>query len=233
MVSSFIDLLKSSNGNFYILADDVCFEEVNHEIIISICTLVAFFIFDAMTYFTICGPCDKIMMQTALHHFIGIFGIGSSLIRGGVFAVLSSSTIITEISTPFLNGRSLLSVHSLKSGILFYGNSILFLATYFLFRFLYLTWLIIIVTRYLFLNPKVSCNNSLEHLQLQCLLRLLLLRKLFSWIRSQHVLVQTYNTGRYQDFLQLSKTKERVIYQNLTGFWGFGEIGRASCRERV
>lgn len=135
-------------------------EETNHDMIISINTLVSFFIFDALTYFLICGPCDKIMMQTALHHFIGIFAIGGSLFRGQVFLVLSSSTIITEISTPFLSGRSLLSMHKVKSGFWFYFNSILFSLTYFIFRFLYLTWLIIIVTRYLFTNPKVSSYFS-------------------------------------------------------------------------
>lgn len=50
----------------------------------------------------------RVVIETYVHHFIGILSIISALIIGRVVGVFVISLLITEISTIFLNNRHIM-----------------------------------------------------------------------------------------------------------------------------
>ena len=67
-------------------------------------TLIALFKEDSLT------PGTQ-EFEASIHHFLCVLATAASLILGGYLGVLMSATLLTELSTPFVNIYRLLKIH--------------------------------------------------------------------------------------------------------------------------
>jgi len=84
----------------------------------------------------------KAYMEMYFHHVLGIAGSSCGFFGGGYLTVISSVSFITEFSTPFVNIRSLLYDHDIKSGSLYAVNGTLMTLMFFLCRIVFQWWLV-------------------------------------------------------------------------------------------
>jgi len=73
-------------------------------------------------------------IENYLHHVIGVVGIFSALIVGRMILSLSNATCMTEISTPFVSIRGILSQHKKTNGTFYIVNGLLMTLSFFLCR---------------------------------------------------------------------------------------------------
>ena len=71
-------------------------------------------------------------IENYLHHVIGVVGIFSALIVGRMILSLSNATCMTEISTPFVSIRGILSQHKKTNGTFYIVNGLLMTLSFFL-----------------------------------------------------------------------------------------------------
>ncbi len=79
-----------------------------------------------------------------MHHVIGMIGVSSGLIVGRMILTLSNATCITELSTPFVSLRALLSMHKKTSGNLYIVNGLLMTFSFLVVRVIFQTWLVLL-----------------------------------------------------------------------------------------
>jgi hypothetical protein len=92
------------------------------------------------------GGDDALAKQTLFHHIIGVFGIFLALFTGYGYCGTSSVIFLCEISTFFMNYRSMYSKEELGLPVPMF-NQVLFFITFTAFRmvlFPYLTYLIVV-----------------------------------------------------------------------------------------
>jgi uncharacterized membrane protein YagU involved in acid resistance len=83
------------------------------------------------------------MMQTYAHHICAITGNVGGIASGGFFGSISHLTWITEASTPFVNLRQLLAWHHLTDNRLYLMNGLLMTLSFFVFRIVFYTYMIL------------------------------------------------------------------------------------------
>jgi hypothetical protein len=82
-------------------------------------------------------------IENYIHHVIGVVGTCSALIVGRMILSLSNATCITEISTPFVSLRGILSMHKKTDGTLYLVNGLLMTLSFFLCRCVFQSWLVL------------------------------------------------------------------------------------------
>lgn len=82
-------------------------------------------------------------MENYIHHVIGIIGTLSAMIVGRMILTLSNATCMTELSTPFVSLRALLSMHKKTSGTLYLANGLMMTLSFFVCRCVFQTWLVL------------------------------------------------------------------------------------------
>jgi len=100
------------------------------------------------------------MIQTYFHHACGIFGALLGNYVGGFFGSISQLTWITELSTPFTNGRALLAYHKKQDSVVYLLNGLMMLVSFFVVRVCYYYYMI-------FNQMQIYCmyrSNSFWHL---------------------------------------------------------------------
>ena len=81
-------------------------------------------------------------MQNYIHHIVGFGGCFSTIVCGRMICTLSAFTCLTEISTPFVSLRWLLSTHKQSSTTLYMVNGLLMTALFFVFRCVLQTYVV-------------------------------------------------------------------------------------------
>merc|ERR1712232_210072 len=81
--------------------------------------------------------------QNLLHHAIGILGCVANLYVGTYVTTMSCTSMITEISTPFINLRWFLATHKMTDGTLYFVNGLTFTLLFFVFRNVFQTWMLV------------------------------------------------------------------------------------------
>lgn len=77
------------------------------------------------------------MVQTYMHHACGAFGIFGGNYVGGLFGSISQLSFVTELSTPFVNGRVILTWHDLGSHPIYIFNGVMMAVSFYAFRIVY------------------------------------------------------------------------------------------------
>src|SRR4051794_26278650 len=85
------------------------------------------------TFLNLNHSCDKSsnQMLTYAHHIIGVAGSIGSLMVGNVSMVLCATSVVTEISTPFVNYRSMMLTNKKGHTTLFKLNLLFFVILFF------------------------------------------------------------------------------------------------------
>jgi hypothetical protein len=95
----------------------------------------------------------RMVLETFFHHMIAIIGISSALVIGRCVGPIMISLLITEISTIFLNNRSIMKEISYdEKSLLFRANGILLITSFFVSRILFMGFLLIGYVGPIFLN---------------------------------------------------------------------------------
>jgi hypothetical protein len=82
-------------------------------------------------------------MENYIHHAIGVIGTLSAMIVGRMILSLSNATCMTELSTPFVSLRAILSMHKKTDGTLYLINGLLMTLSFFVFRCVFQSWLVL------------------------------------------------------------------------------------------
>ena len=82
------------------------------------------------------------MMQTYLHHLLGIIGCLLSIYLGGFMGSIGQLSGFTEFSSPFVSLRAILAMHKMQSGILYFLNGLMMVFSFFLCRMCFQYYLI-------------------------------------------------------------------------------------------
>ena len=94
---------------------------------------IGYLVQDAI-FCTIYGKMDAALMQTYIHHLLGIGGCVTATYVGGFFGSISQLTIITELSTPFVNLRWILAKHKLEKSSLYIAVALMMTLSFFVLR---------------------------------------------------------------------------------------------------
>jgi len=81
--------------------------------------------------------------ENLIHHLFCLYGITVAFVCGRFIGVVMNVSLLTEISTPFVNIWWLLSTHEMTSSKLYEINGYLMTITFFLGRIVFQTYLII------------------------------------------------------------------------------------------
>jgi len=73
-------------------------------------------------------------IENLIHHGLGILGSCGNLFAGRYITVLSTASMVTELSTPFCNTRYFLYTHKLTKGKIYIYNGLMFLFSFFIAR---------------------------------------------------------------------------------------------------
>jgi len=68
---------------------------------------LSYFINDIFCLEPIYGT-GRLTRETQIHHLVGIIGLGSAIFLGRIIGIIALSLMITELSTIFLNNRSIM-----------------------------------------------------------------------------------------------------------------------------
>lgn len=82
-------------------------------------------------------------VQNYIHHVLGIGGSSAGLLCGRMILTLSCATLFTELSTPFVSMRALLSIHKKTDTKLYLVNGLLMTISFFFCRVLFQPWITI------------------------------------------------------------------------------------------
>jgi hypothetical protein len=89
----------------------------------------------------------RLTKESFVHHMVGIIGLLSALILGRIVGVLAICIMITELSTIFLNNRSIMKELSIlddpNHAKFFLYNGVMLVITFFLSRIVYLAIIIV------------------------------------------------------------------------------------------
>eukprot|EP00347_Sterkiella_histriomuscorum_P009752 403340025 len=96
-----------------------------------------YLIYDTLVCFFLIKDKSGIMLQTYIHHILGLIGGFGSVFAGYCNTPISSSSLITEISTPFVNYRQIILTQKKADSPWYTINSLLFAGSFFVFRILF------------------------------------------------------------------------------------------------
>ena len=82
----------------------------------------SYFIYDFFVCLFLIREHSAIMMQTYLHHIASFVGTGGTLIAGSFSLPITVASMVTEMSTPALNYRSVLITSRQTENFLFKAN---------------------------------------------------------------------------------------------------------------
>jgi uncharacterized membrane protein len=85
---------------------------------------------------------DGLMIQTYIHHVVGITGAGLGIYIGGFLGSISQLTTFTEISTVFVNFRTILVYHHADDNIVYAINGLMMTFSFFIVRVLFYYYII-------------------------------------------------------------------------------------------
>ena len=77
-----------------------------------------------------------------MHHAIGLSGIVITTQTSGFFGSICQITLITELSTPFVNMRTILAYHKQEKSYLYIFNGIMMTVSFFFLRVCYYYYMI-------------------------------------------------------------------------------------------
>ncbi len=81
-------------------------------------------------------------IENYIHHVVGALGVVTGYIVGRQVLTLSNVTCLTELSTPFVSMRALLSMHKLTDSKLYMVNGLLMTIVFFVCRCVLQTWIV-------------------------------------------------------------------------------------------
>jgi len=120
-------------GNTYIF-NDWCVDNPNIYEILAIQYFLGYLLWDLYVCVILIGDLTTpAAIENLIHHFLGILGSFGNLFVGRYITVLSTASMITELSTPFCNMRFFMSTHKIKGNI-FIFNGLMFLFSFFIAR---------------------------------------------------------------------------------------------------
>lgn len=103
--------------------------------------------------------CSKAALQNYLHHSLSIFGAFTGIYIGRYFGSLSNVTLVTEVTTMFVNLRWLLHYHDMASTAAYRVNGYVMTASFFWVRCIFMTYLVIYVG-YFGANQEVDFSKD-------------------------------------------------------------------------
>jgi hypothetical protein len=109
-------------------------------------------------------------MTTFFHHFLSILGASGGIYIGRYIGTISSVTQITEITTPLVNNRWILHFHGKTESLLYLVNGALMTLGFFIFRFLFLVYVVIFVLFGAYSNFDLSQDPSAIQIAVKVLL---------------------------------------------------------------
>lgn len=77
------------------------------------------------------------MFQTYFHHACACFGALGGIYVGGFFGSISQLSFVTELSTPFVNGRVILTWHDYGNSSLYLANGVMMAVSFYYCRIVY------------------------------------------------------------------------------------------------
>jgi hypothetical protein len=112
------EAFKSKTGGAFddtCITNDWCVDNANKYEIIVVVFFIGYLSVDFITCIFFIQDLSSAMMETYIHHAIGIVGTITSLIVGRMILTLSNISCLTEVSTPFIGLAALMRIHK-KSG---------------------------------------------------------------------------------------------------------------------
>ena len=107
----------------------------------ALCISIGNFLYD-FVFCLLNADNSGLQMQTYAHHILAIVGCVLSLIHQGFFGSICQISCITEASTFFVNFRSILAYHKIKTGNLNLLNGFGMLVSFFLVRVVFYSYII-------------------------------------------------------------------------------------------
>ena len=130
-------------GNTY-LRNEWCVDNPNMYEILGVQYFNGYLIWDLYVCCMLIGDFKSAAaQQNFLHHAIGILGSIGCLIVGRYITVLSTASMINELSTPFINLRWFLATHKNTGGVVYLINGLTFTFLFFVCRNIFQTWLVL------------------------------------------------------------------------------------------
>lgn len=126
-----------------VYTNEFCIDNGNWWECVTILTFTGYLVVDFLVCLFLMDDNSTGMLQNYLHHGLGVVGTATALIVGRMILTLSNATCITELSTPFVSARALLSMHKKSSSTVYMVNGLLMTFSFFLFRVCFQAWLII------------------------------------------------------------------------------------------
>lgn len=123
------------------VTSDYCLNTPNIWLYRALLFCTAYFIVDLLVIIFLIGD-HKAQMENYFHHTLGIAGACAGIFGGGYVTLIASTTLITELSTPFVNLRAILYNHEIKSGPVYMWNGIILTLMFFLARIVFPNWLV-------------------------------------------------------------------------------------------
>ena len=130
----------SCDSNLTIFQDDLCRLEPKNYHALSALLTIGYLLFDLLATSLFNHQSNLLTYQTYAHHIAGITAFYFSLIVkpfGSPYLMGALANQFTEISTPFMNIRQLLYVHSMNDSVIATLNTVMFAVTFFIGRLLF------------------------------------------------------------------------------------------------
>jgi hypothetical protein len=141
-------------GNTY-LRNDWCVDNPSLTDTLAVQAFLGYIVWDIFVVLFLIGDVRSgSAKQTIMHHMIVILGSVGNLITGRYFTVLSTGSMLNELSTPFTNMRWFLSTHKMGDSALYFWNGWIFMFSFVLSRNVYQTILVLWM-----LMPAVKRDN--------------------------------------------------------------------------
>ena len=142
LVTFFSCPCDSNDQNGYtFFTNEKCLDFTSPGMEVAMTFSVGYFILDCITVKQIFGS-GRLTYETIFHHLIGIVGLTSAILIGRACGILAMSLMITEISTIFLNVRSIMKELNIdddeKYKTIFVTNGICLMISFFLSRIIFL-----------------------------------------------------------------------------------------------
>ena len=117
--------------------DDFCLMNPSKFLTFASVLSAGYLLYDILVCFLLVKDKSALMKQTYLHHCLGLIGVLGSMYAGKWNISISSVSMITEISTIFLNFRTILILQKKGDTVLFKINLFLFVILFIISRILF------------------------------------------------------------------------------------------------
>lgn len=120
-----------------IFTNDECMMDLDISQKYGLTMIAAYFTYDFLYCLLIIRNNDKLMLQTYMHHVLGLIGSYSSIHLGSFIGNTGHCTLLTEFSTLFVNFRVFLAYHDWKDNPVYMFNGFMILFSFLIFRMLF------------------------------------------------------------------------------------------------